>query len=275
MSTILPTYRLYAIKYATREAKRTEHFIGGDKRDERMDMDYFVWVAIGAGRTIVIDTGFSADVAARRKRAILRCPIESLRLLDIDPTSVTDVIQTHLHYDHAGNTHLLPSATFHLQQAELAFATGPDMQYRYFSSGFEADDIVRIIELNFSGRLKLYDGPFTFAPGIEIDVAPGHSAGLQYLRIHTERGWVTLAGDVASFFENVSRRRPFVAAVDIAQMLRSYDKIRAEVPSLDYLIPGHDTLVMQSYPPASEALAGIVARLDVPPLKPIPERAPR
>jgi glyoxylase-like metal-dependent hydrolase (beta-lactamase superfamily II) len=275
VSENLPTYRLYAIKYAERQAKRSEHFIGGDPRDERMDMDYFIWVAIGAGRTIVIDTGFSAEIAARRKRSVLRCPIESLRLLDIDPASVKDVIQTHLHYDHAGNTDLLPAATFHLQRSELEFAVGPDMQYRYFSAGYEVDHIISMVRLNFARRLKLYDGPFTFAPGIELDVAPGHTVGLQYLRIHTERGWITLAGDVASFFENMSRHRPFVAAVDVAQMLRSYDKVRATVPSLDFLIPGHDTLVMASYPPASEKLTGIVARLDLPPLKPIPDRASR
>jgi glyoxylase-like metal-dependent hydrolase (beta-lactamase superfamily II) len=275
VSDSLPTYRLYAIKYASREAKRSDHFIGGDVRDERMDMDYFIWVAVGAGRTIVIDTGFSAAVAARRKRKLLRCPIESLRLIGVDPGEVKDVIHTHLHYDHAGNTDLLPAATFHLQQSELAFASGADMRFRYFAAGYEADDIANLVKLNFARRLKFYDGPFSFAPGIEIDVAPGHSVGLQYLRIHTERGWVTLAGDVTSFFENVSRQRPFVAAVDIAQMLRSYEKVRATVPSLDYLIPGHDTLVTESYPPASEELAGIVVRLDLPPLRPIPDRPAR
>jgi glyoxylase-like metal-dependent hydrolase (beta-lactamase superfamily II) len=271
----LPTYRLYAIKYAAREARRAEHFIGGDARDERMDMDYFVWVAVGAQRTVLIDTGFSAEVAARRKRTLLRCPIEALRLIDIDPVEVKDVIHTHLHYDHAGNTGLLPAATFHLQRSELAFAVGPDMRFRYFSAGYEADDIASMVRLNFARRLKLYDGPFTFAPGIELDLAPGHTVGLQYLRIHTERGWITLAGDVASFFENMTRQRPFVAAVDIAAMLQSYEKVRAAVPSLDFLIPGHDTLVMENYPPPREELSGIVARLDLPPLRSIPERRSR
>lgn len=275
MSEELPTYRLYAIKYAERQAKRAEHFIGGHPRDERMDMDFFIWVAVGAGRTIVIDTGFTAEVGARRKRSILRCPIESLRLIDVDPDSVKDVVQTHLHYDHAGNTDLLPSATFHLQRSELEFAVGPDMRYRYFAAGYEPDHIVSMVRLNFAQRLKLYDGPFTFAPGIELDVGPGHTVGLQYLRIHTERGWITLAGDVAAFFENVSRHRPYVAAADVLQMLRSYDKVRATAPSLDFLIPGHDPLVMSSYPPASEELAGIVARLDLPPLRSIPDQGSR
>lgn len=275
MSEALPTYRLYAIKYAERQAKRSEHFIGGHPRDERMDMDFFIWVAIGAGRTIVIDTGFSAEVGARRKRSLLRCPIESLSLIDVDAASVKDVIQTHLHYDHAGNTDLLPSATFHLQQSELWSTVGPDMQYRYLSAGYEPDHIVSMVRLNFAQRLKLYDGPFTFAPGIELDVAPGHTVGLQYLRIHTGRGWVTLAGDVATFFENVSRYRPYVAATDVTEMLRSYDKVRATVPSFDFLIPGHDPLVMSSYPPASEELAGIVARLDLPPLRSIQDQVSR
>lgn len=275
MSEELPVYRLYAIKYASRDARRAEHFIGGDPVDEPLNMDYVVWVIVGDDRTIVVDTGFSAEVAARRKRKMLRCPIESLRLLDIDPTTVKDVIYTHLHYDHAGNSALLPAATFHLQASELAFVVGADMRYRYFSSGYEVEDVMAMVRLNFDRRLKLYDGPFRFAPGIEVDLAPGHSVGLQYLRIHTTRGWVTLAGDVTSFFDNVRRLRPFVAAVDVSQMLRSYEKVRATVPSLDYLIPGHDPLVMEAYPAPRDDLKGIVAQLDLPPLQPIPDRPSR
>ena len=274
MSEELPVYRLYAIKYASRDARRSEHFIGGDPVDEPLSMDYVVWVIVGKDRTILVDTGFSAEVAARRKRKMLRCPIESLRLLDIDPASVKDVIYTHLHYDHAGNSALLPAATFHLQASELAFVVGPDMRYRYFSSGFEVEDIAAMVRLNFDRRLKLYDGPFHFAPGIEVGLAPGHSVGLQYLRINTARGWVTLAGDVTSFFDNIRRHRPFVAAVDVSQMLRSYDKVRETVPSLDYLIPGHDPLVMEIYPAPREDLNGIVARLDLPPLRSVPDRPP-
>ena len=271
MEAQTPTYELYAIKYAERNARRADHFIGGDSRDEPMNMDYFVWVAVSATRTVLIDTGFSAETAARRGRSLLRCPILSLRMLGIDPDAVTDVITTHLHYDHAGNTSLLPAAQFHLQESELHFAVGRDIRYRYFSAGYELDDVVAMVRLNYARRLTLHDGPFTFAPGLEVGVAPGHSVGLQYLRIHTGRGWVTLAGDVTSFFDNVRRHRPFVAAVDVSQMLRSYDVVSATVPSLDFLIPGHDPLVMAAYPAPSPDLAGIVARLDLPPEPSIPE----
>ena len=57
--TALPEYELFAIRYATREARRADHFIGGDPHDGPMPMDYFVWVAKGLDRSFVIDCGFT------------------------------------------------------------------------------------------------------------------------------------------------------------------------------------------------------------------------
>jgi hypothetical protein len=36
-------YKIYALKYATRDARRADHFIGGDPHDGPMPMDYFTW----------------------------------------------------------------------------------------------------------------------------------------------------------------------------------------------------------------------------------------
>ena len=77
-------YELFAIRYATREARRSDHFIGGDPHDGPMPMDYFMWLAKGGGRTFIIDTGFNAEVANRRKRTFLRCPVETLAAFDIN-----------------------------------------------------------------------------------------------------------------------------------------------------------------------------------------------
>lgn len=56
MNDTLPQYRIYAIRYATREARRTEHFIGGDPHDAPMAMDYFTWMVVGGDRNVVVDT---------------------------------------------------------------------------------------------------------------------------------------------------------------------------------------------------------------------------
>ena len=62
------TYEVFAIRYATRDAQRSSHFIGGDPHDGPMPMDYFVWLVRNANRTIVVDTGFTADMAKKRTR---------------------------------------------------------------------------------------------------------------------------------------------------------------------------------------------------------------
>ena len=51
MDAHLPEYELYAIRYAERDARRADHFIGGDPHDGPMPMDYFVWVAVAPHRT--------------------------------------------------------------------------------------------------------------------------------------------------------------------------------------------------------------------------------
>jgi hypothetical protein len=68
MQTTPPTYEIYAIRYATREASRRDHFIGGDPHDGPMPMDYFTWLVVGAAGAYVVDTGFTAEMAKARKR---------------------------------------------------------------------------------------------------------------------------------------------------------------------------------------------------------------
>jgi glyoxylase-like metal-dependent hydrolase (beta-lactamase superfamily II) len=265
MPESLPEYSVYAVRYATREAKRSDHFIGGDPHDAPMPMDYFLWVAVGPDHTFVIDAGFTADVAQRRGRTYLRCPVDALKLLDLDPDAIADVILTHLHYDHVGNFHRFPAARFHLQEPEIHFAVGRYMGYPRLSRSFEVEDVCGIVRLNYAGRVKLYNGPAELAPGVSLHPAGGHTAGLQFVRVHTRRGWVVLASDVTHFYENLESGRPFPTAFHIGEMLEGFDKLLALAPSRDHIIPGHDPLVMRRYPAPRPDLDGIVVRLDVPP----------
>src|SRR6266536_1155413 len=83
-------YEIFAIRYARRDARRADHFIGGDPHDGPMPMDYFTWVIRGDGRVVVVDTGFTAEVAARRQREHLRCPVETLGELGIAADQVDE-----------------------------------------------------------------------------------------------------------------------------------------------------------------------------------------
>lgn len=257
-----PEYELYAIRYATRAGQRDENFMGGDPHHGPMPMDYFIWVAVGPDGAVVIDTGFNAQVASKRHRDYLRCPIDSLGLLGIRAEDVSDVIVTHLHYDHAGNFDRFANATFHLQEREMHYATGRYMRYSRLADSFEVDDVCTVVRLNYARRVTFYGGDGNLRPGISLHAAGGHSDGLQFVTVNTRRGRVVLASDVSHFYENLDSMRPYPRAFHVGDMLEGFDKLNAVAPTPDHIIPGHDPEVMERYDPPEESLRGIVVRLD-------------
>ena len=268
--TTLPEYEICAIRYARRDAIRREHFIGGDPHESPMPMDYFVWVIKGQAGAIVLDLGFTAEMAKARKREFLRCPIESLKLVGVDARDVDEVVVSHMHYDHVGNYHQFPKARFHLQAREMAYATGKYMRYARPGHSYHVEDVVGMVRLNFKGRVELHEGMVEIAPGITLHPAPGHADGLQVARVHTRRGWVVLASDATHYYEHVLTNRLFMTAFHLGDMLDSYQLLKKLAPSLRHIVPGHDPHVMTEYPAVSDRLAGIAVRLDLPPVGPAP-----
>jgi glyoxylase-like metal-dependent hydrolase (beta-lactamase superfamily II) len=96
---------------------------------------------------------------------------------------------------------------------------------------------------------------------------PGHTPGMQSVRVHTARGWVVLASDAAHYYESLdpARETPFLTHVDLSSMLESFRRLHRLAPSPAHIVPGHDPLVLKRYPPPAPGLEGIVVRLDVAP----------
>ena len=256
-------YEVFAVRYATREGQRRDHFVGGDAHDAPMPMDYFVWVLRNGQRTVVVDTGFHAAMADKRNRQYLRSPKEGLALLGVDVAQVRDVVITHLHYDHVGTFDDFPSARFHLQDAEMGFATGRHMCDGYFSHGYEVGGVVGMVRLVYKDRVAFHAGTHELAPGISLHLIGGHTAGLQCVRVMTRRGWVVLASDASHYYEHMRSHRFFSLAFNLGDMVNGYRTLHELAESPKHVIPGHDPLVMRYYPPASPELEGIAVRLDV------------
>jgi glyoxylase-like metal-dependent hydrolase (beta-lactamase superfamily II) len=259
------TYEVFAIKYATRNARRSDHFVGGDPHDAPMPMDYFVWLIRNSARTVVVDTGFTREVGEARKRTFLRSPADGLALLDVKAAEVETVIITHMHYDHVGTFHDFPKAQFHLQDEEMAFATGRLMRHSRFRHSIEVENVVGMVRLLFGDRLTFHRGDEELAPGISLHHIGGHTPGLQSVRVKTKRGWVVLASDATHYYEHIEKDRCFVTVYNIGDTLEGYAKLRRLAASEKHIVPGHDPLVMQRYPAVSKALEGIAVRLDVEP----------
>ena len=259
------TYEVFAIKYATRNAQRHEHFVGGDPHDAPMPMDYFVWLVRNAARTFVIDTGFTREVGEARKRIFLRSPAEGLALLDVKAAAVKDVIITHMHYDHVGTFQDFPQAQFHLQDDEMAYVTGRHMRHARFRHSHEIEDVVGMVRLVFGDRVTFHRGDAELAPGVSLHHIGGHTPGLQCVRVMTKRGWLVLASDATHYYEHIETDRCFTSVFNVGDTLEGYSILKRLAASPTHIIPGHDPLVMQRYPAASKALEGIAIRLDVEP----------
>ena len=261
----LPTYDVFAVKYAHRDARRSNHFIGGDPHDAPMPMDYFVWLIRDDKRTIVLDVGFSAEVAVRRKRQHLRSPAAGLAKLGVDASAVKNVIVSHMHYDHIGTFGDFPQARFHVQDDELAFVTGRHMCHHHFRHSYEVEDVVGVVRMLYEDRVEFHDGDDELAPGVTLHRIGGHTAGLQSVRVHTKRGWVVLASDASHYYEHFEQGKCFPTVYNIGDTLEGYNKLKKLADSPQHIIPGHDPLVMQRYPAVSGDLEGIAVRLDVMP----------
>ena len=254
-------WEVYAVKYADRNNRtRFESFMFDPHHQQPHAMDYFIWVLRSGGHTILVDTGYDAEEAERRGRPILRHPVKALEALELTPDDIDDVIVTHLHYDHAGTLGSFPRARFHVQPAEMAYATGPCMCEDVLRKPFTGDHICEAVKAVFSGRVTFNDADDRVADGITVHRVGGHSKGLQVVRVKTASGWICLASDATHYYENFITRTPFPIVVDVEEMIRGYDRIQTLASRAEMIIPGHDPLVTSLYP--SYGTSGFVWRLD-------------
>lgn len=262
-----PVTRIDAIRYARHERPAAENFTQAvDDHDLSMPLDYFIWAIHRRGHPpVIVDTGFGEAAAAARGRTLLRPVGEGLRDAGIDHLLVEDVILTHLHYDHAGSLSTFPNARFHVQDAELAFATSRHICDRTVRAPFDGEPVAQLVRKLYADHVVFHDGDGSFAPGITLRLCNGHTMGLQAVVCDTARGPVVLASDAAHLYANITRRIPFPIFVDEPAYARAQERVMELAGhSLDHVIPGHDPLVLRCFPSDND-----IARVDLAPLVPI------
>jgi glyoxylase-like metal-dependent hydrolase (beta-lactamase superfamily II) len=181
----------------------------------------------------------------------------------VDPAQVQDVVITHMHYDHAGNVPLFPNARFHVQDAEMAYCTGRAMTHEHLAAPFDVQNVVEMVRRTFDGRVVFHAGDDELYPGVTLHHLPGHTLGLQAVRVQTARGPVVLASDAIHFWANLTRAIPFPVVADVVAYLEALRKLQTLAPSIDHIIPGHDPEVLQRF--TAEPGTADIVRLDLAP----------
>jgi glyoxylase-like metal-dependent hydrolase (beta-lactamase superfamily II) len=241
-------FEVYAIRYATfTERSAYENFMLHDMHDGSMPLDYYVWLIKNGEQNIVVDTGFNVAAGKRRNRIVTIPPETALEKMGVPPSSVTDVIVTHLHYDHAGNLDKFPNARFHIQEREMAYATGRCMCHGYLRHPFDVDPVVQMVRYLYSDRVVFHSGSSSIKPGIDVHCVGGHSDGLQVVRVESPRGHVVLASDAAHFYENMRRQNPFPLVYNVGDMIEGWRTVARLASDQSCIIPGHDPAVAQLF----------------------------
>jgi glyoxylase-like metal-dependent hydrolase (beta-lactamase superfamily II) len=176
---------------------------------------------VGHGRRVLVDVGLGEKSDAKF-RDIFRVEDhprleDSLAALGFAPADVTDVVLTHLHFDHAGGSTArdgerlvprLPNARWHVQRAnwDNAHAPNPRERASYLRENFDP--------LAEAGVLDWWDGAAKPWPGVTMIPAQGHTRGQQLVRVE---GGGRVAYFVADLIPTASHVRiPFVMGYDVA-----------------------------------------------------------
>ncbi|GAB5519221.1 MAG: MBL fold metallo-hydrolase [Rhodothermales bacterium] len=158
----------------------------------RIPMHMRCLLLIGEGRVILIDNGlgdkfdakFASIYAVDQETTNLHA---SLAAVGVGVDDVTDVILTHLHFDHCGGSTrrngerlelVFPNATIHVQRDHWHWAEQSNVREQ---ASFLADNLAPI---GASGLLNLIDGAQELFPGLAVEPMNGHTKGQQVVHIY-------------------------------------------------------------------------------------------
>lgn len=156
-----------------------------------------------------------------------------LQAIGRDPGRIDYVVNSHLHFDHAGGNAQIPNATLVIQKAEWEIGRDPELAAKF---GFDPADVtqghpVRAVE----GEHDLFgDGRVVCLP------THGHTPGHQSLKVRLDSGEIVLTGDACYFCRTLKERRLPRFVHDREAMLNSLEKIAALEAGGARVFPGHD-----------------------------------
>ena len=194
----------------------------------RIDMVMRALLIAGNGRVILVDNGAGDKYGARFQDIFALGPptlLDSLAEAGFAPEDVTDVILTHLHFDHCGGSTYrdgerviprFPNAIYHVQSGQLESALSPNAreQASFLPENFEP--------LRASGQLKIVTGSRPFCAGIDLIVVHGHTASQQLVRVSGSEGTLVYVADLLPTTHHV--RAPWIMAYDVRPLVTLEEK---------------------------------------------------
>jgi glyoxylase-like metal-dependent hydrolase (beta-lactamase superfamily II) len=250
-------YEAYAIRYATIPSFPLRGLIAGADTSRRLDIAMMVWLLRDGQRSVLVDAGFHHERFVERwKPRDFVTPAAAVERFGVRPDQVTDIIVTHVHWDHADGLELFPKATVWIQKEEYEHHVADDGTPKDRAIEREVSTVLR--QLHRDGRLQLVDGDAKeIIPGITVYTGGKHTFASQYVSARTSGGTVVIASDNAYLYENFDRRVPIAQTLDSASNLRAQERMRTLASHPRLLVPGHDPAVFERFPRPGNGVARI------------------
>jgi glyoxylase-like metal-dependent hydrolase (beta-lactamase superfamily II) len=251
------TYAVHAVRYATIAGFPVRGLVAGADSARRLDLAMMVWVLRDEGRVVLVDAGFYRDkFVARWNPSDFTRPSDALAPLGIEPADVTDIVVTHVHWDHLDGADLFPRARVWIQRDEYDYYVAPDGSAR--QGAIDPDDAAMLSQLRAAGRVELVDGDGReILPGITVYTGGRHTYASQYVGVRTRSGTAVIASDNAYLYENLERGRPIAQTLDSTANLAAQARMKRLATDPRLIVPGHDPAVFERFPRPGNGVAAI------------------
>jgi glyoxylase-like metal-dependent hydrolase (beta-lactamase superfamily II) len=216
-----------------------------------------VWLIKSDGRNVLFDAGFHRDDLINRWHPVdFVPPSEAVARAGVKPDDVTDVVISHVHWDHLDGVDLFPKARVWIQREEFEHHVGPNGEVK--DHAITPTDAKLLADLARDGRLMLVDGDAKeIIPGITAYIGGKHTYQSQFLTVHTTVGTVVLASDNVYLYENLARHVPIAQTLDAASNLRAQERMLTLASDPKFIVPGHDPEVFTRFPTPGNGVAWI------------------
>jgi len=208
-----------------------EKAIAPDEKN-RITLGARALLLVGEGRKILFDDGNGSKFNEKLK-SIYKIDdsrndlISSLRKRGVAPADVTDVILTHLHFDHAGGSTYkengvvnptFPNAKYYVQREHWEAANNPTERDK---ASFFPDDFMPLHE---RGMLHFTEGEGEILPGIKCRICNGHTTALQAPLISDGTASLLYVADLMPTITHV--QLPWIMGYDLRPLVTLEEKRR-------------------------------------------------
>src|SRR5688572_4409763 len=237
-----PPYEVYAVRYATLPQYRVSGLVSGADPARRLDLAMMVWLIRGpGGRNVLVDAGFSPreDLMTRWRPLDYQTPAQAVARFGVRAEDITDVIVSHVHWDHFDGVDLFPNARVWIQREEVEHHI--DASGQVLDRTIDATDAAKLQAVRTAGRLRLVEGDAQeIIPGITVYTGGKHTFQSQYARVDVTGGAVVIASDNAYLYENLEQRRAIAQTLDAASNLAAQARMLTLASEPRLVVPGHD-----------------------------------